>query len=173
MHASAQSIAEKMIRKYILREPAGAVLEVGSRRRNPYDWTPREMFTGKEQWQYVGIDIQPGENVDHVVPHRGAWTLPALATAVISVNCLEHCDRPWDVVMNASESLEVNGAMVLVAPFMWHLHDHPGDFYRFTGSGLAALMKYAGLTPCEFGETPWPNSSVCKRDAYCAGRKRP
>lgn len=173
MHASAQDITEKLIRKYVLREKRGCVIEVGSRRRNSYDWTPRQMFSDGEAWEYIGVDIQAGENVNVVVPLRGDWPehLQGAATSVVSVNCLEHCDRPWEVVCNAAATLKVSGTIILVAPFMWHVHDHPGDFYRFTGNGLAALMEYAGIAPCEFGETPWPNPTVCKRDAYCVGRR--
>ena len=36
--------------------------------------------------------------------------------------------------------------MVLQVPFMWHVHEAPYDYYRYTKYGLEYMFKKAGFT---------------------------
>lgn len=39
--------------------------------------------------------------------------------------------------------------MILTAPFFWHIHEAPRDFYRYTAFGLRYLFEKAGYTVLE------------------------
>lgn len=65
---------------------------------------------------------------------------------VIMNQVLEHCKRPWLCVGEASRVLRKGGMLIMSSPFIYQVHDWPGDYYRFTPEGLICLGKSAGLT---------------------------
>lgn len=163
MHRSAYDIMAKLIREHVA---AGArVLEIGSRQTKATDLLMSSLLSGCD---YVGADIRDGKNVDVIVPEIGDWPPLEAFDVVISINTLEHCRRPWTVVGSAANVLLPGGAMILVAPFMWHVHDHPGDYFRFTGAGLGELMVAAGLNVETSGQK---GTGQSKADAWAVGRK--
>lgn len=145
----------------------GRVLEVGSYQVGERDWSPREMFDHRDT-AYVGIDIREGPQVDRIVPEVGIWPDLGQFSAALSMNTLEHCRRPWEVVVNIAHHIVVGGTVILIAPFMWPIHDYPSDYFRYTGDGLASLMDNAGLQCLACGQQ---ESSRYKFDAWAVGTK--
>lgn len=163
MHETAVQLTCSLIKKY--RPRPQRVLEVGSRLINPTDWSPRARFL--ESTEYLGIDISPGPGIDHVVPEFDDWNLPFAADLTLTINTLEHCARPWIVMEQIERSTDVGGVVIAIAPFAWPVHDYPGDFFRYTGRGLAALMEHAGIEVLECGEQ---QSMHWKQDAWAVGK---
>jgi SAM-dependent methyltransferase len=65
---------------------------------------------------------------------------------VVSVNVLEHVAEPARALAELRRALRPGGALFLVAPQSWPLHQAPHDFQRFTRHGLEHLLAGAGFT---------------------------
>lgn len=166
MHPSAYKQMSRMVDAHVRPTFTNRrVLDVGSRRTDVDDLTHRALFPG---WRYIGLDARPGDNVDVVT--GGGWPELGRFEVVVCGQTLEHCRRPWEMVSSMTDVLFDGGILLLTAPFMWHLHDHPGDYYRFTGEGLAELCRFAGLSVLESGVRGIKNKK-CRADAWCAARK--
>jgi SAM-dependent methyltransferase len=71
------------------------------------------------------------------------------ADTVLATAVLEHLERPQEAVNEMARILTPGGHVILTAPFFWHLHEAPRDFYRYTKFGLEHLIRDAGLEPVE------------------------
>lgn len=133
-----------LMRELLRRLPplrAGArILDVGSLDVNG---TYRELFDGDVD--YTGVDLKMGANVDCV------GNLVALVTAapdrwiegfdlVVSGQALEHDPEPWATVSSMVQVCADHGHIAIIAPFVSPVH-HPPDYFRFTGQGMAALLR--------------------------------
>jgi SAM-dependent methyltransferase len=65
--------------------------------------------------------------------------------AVLSVNVLEHVAEPQRVLAEYHRVLRPGGALYLVAPQSWRLHQAPHDYFRFTRYALEHLLREVGL----------------------------
>lgn len=80
-------------------------------------------------------------------PEVSADNLPyedASFDCVIMNQVLEHCKQPWECVKETYRVLRKGGICILSSPFFYQVHNHPGDFFRFTPEGLLCLTEYAG-----------------------------
>ncbi len=102
---------------------------------------------------YVGCDIDPGPGVDFVIDAQGRVGLPdASATCVASFQVLEHV---WDIGRYLDECrrlLGPEGVLVLSTHGTWLYHPHPGDYRRWTLSGLTRELEERGFVV----EEVWP-----------------
>lgn len=71
---------------------------------------------------------------------------------IVSFQVLEHLKDPVFFLSESHRILKKGGAILLTVPFMWHLHEQPYDFYRFTPNGLQHLLACAGFTCIEVGK---------------------
>ena len=124
-----QPCVAEWIRESLARhvEVAGEALEVGSRDVNG----ALRSVIAEPRFKYTGIDISAGANVDHVCDVRD-FEPRQKYDLVVCVDTLEHDPRPWEVVERCRDLLALDGLLVLAAPFVWPVHDHPRDYYRFT-----------------------------------------
>lgn len=103
--------------------------------------------------RHIGID-HPGsdhdaDNVDagavaYALPFREASFDGALCTAV-----LEHLEEPGDALRECHRVLRPGGVAICTAPFIWHPHEEPRDFYRYTAHGLRHLLTRSGFEVLE------------------------
>jgi SAM-dependent methyltransferase len=100
-------------------------------------------------WDYCGIDIAPGPNVDRVIPATGAWHLGEQFDAVLLQSTLEHCARPWEVFANAAAHLRSGGHLFSLTPFAFKEHRHPVDCWRLLPDGFKALCADNDLAVME------------------------
>ena len=135
MHASSIAIMTRMRRHF---GKLTSILDVGSRDVNG---TYRPLFVG---WEYVGLDIFHGPNVDIVVADPYDWRelQGRQFDAVISGQCLEHCSAPWLTAQQMLRHCKPGGYIAAIAPFRQSPHGYPHDYFRFTGDGLAALFGH-------------------------------
>ena len=115
------------------------ILDVGSYNVNG---TYRPIWKG---WDYTGVDIAEGPNVDQVVPGTADWDLGKQFGVVISGQCLEHCEDPFKLTETMAKHVMPGGLLWLIAPFMFFEHRHPIDCWRFLPDGMRILMKRAGI----------------------------
>ena len=103
--------------------------------------------------EHVGIDHDESfhgkENIDlfgtaYSVPVDDATFDSALCTAV-----LEHLEEPRQALCECYRILKPGGVAIYSVPFIWHLHEEPRDFYRFSKYGLDYLFKKAGFEVIE------------------------
>ena len=99
--------------------------------------------------RYVGFDSPhapdsgPGADV-----FGDAGALPfatGCADAVLCTEVIEHVPDPAGMLNEFARVLGPGGAVLLTAPFTWHLHDEPHDYWRFTEFGLRLLFERAGF----------------------------
>lgn len=99
--------------------------------------------------EHIGVDHQETlhekSNIDRF---RTAYNIPtedeefdcALCTAV-----LEHLEEPELALEECWRVLKRGGVAIYSVPFIWHLHEEPRDFYRFSKYGLKYLFEKVGF----------------------------
>lgn len=104
---------------------------------------------------YVGLD-HPGSMHDRsVVDVFGRADAMPLADAtfdaVLCTSVLEHLEDPAAALREARRVLRPGGVGIYTTPMLWHVHEAPRDFYRFTPYGLRHLFEAAGwdVVSCE------------------------
>lgn len=98
--------------------------------------------------EYVGLDITAGPNVDIVATEPYAWPIPSESfDFVISGQCLEHVEFPWETVKEMARVLKPKGDVYIIVPSRWPEHKYPIDCYRYLPDGMRSLAKWAGLEP--------------------------
>jgi len=102
---------------------------------------------GRENWEYVGCDMVPGNNVDIVFKNPYAWDEIKNGTfdVVVSGQALEHVEYIWVTVMEMERILKEGGLCCLIVPSSGYAHMYPIDCWRFLEGGLAALAKWARM----------------------------
>ena len=123
----------------------GSVLDVGSMDING---TYKPLFN--ENWDYKGLDVAPGKNVDIVGEPYKYPLADNSFDLVISGQCLEHVEdtHAWtDEVIRVAK-----GLIIIVVPCMWDMHmdsvHYPGstDCWRVYPDGLRYLFVKRGKT---------------------------
>lgn len=96
---------------------------------------------------YIGIDMQSGPNVDKVMNAHDIKKEFKKETfdIVCCFDTLEHDDRFWITVENMKWVLKRGGWLLVGAPSIHHgRHNHPFDFYRFTGEAFKQYI-FSGM----------------------------
>jgi SAM-dependent methyltransferase len=60
--------------------------------------------------------------------------------AVFMMEVLEHIPAPQRALSEVRRVLRPDGYLFLSAPFLFEIHDDPGDFYRYTRNGLRIML---------------------------------
>jgi len=111
---------------------------------------------GPPRFDYVGLDVAPGPNVDVVLadPHRWSEVETASADVVISGQMLEHDTYFWVTMAEIGRVLRPGGWCCVIAPSRGPAHYFPRDCWRFYPDAGAALLTFAGLEPVEVHVEP-------------------
>lgn len=64
---------------------------------------------------------------------------------ILSTSVLEHISEPQIFLKEIRRILVEEGYLILSVPFLYHLHEEPFDYYRYTPHGLKYLAEQAGL----------------------------
>lgn len=126
--------AEYFEARYVVPQP-GRTLIVGSK-----------LFGEREDRRArykdaVGVDMQEGHGVDRVLNLEDP--LPDDLGRFDHVECmsvLEHSRRPWLLAANLQKLMRKGATIYLSVPFVWRVHDYPGDYFRFTQDGVQVLF---------------------------------
>lgn len=99
--------------------------------------------------EHIGVDYQDTihdiSNIDlfgsaYEIPTKDASFDSAICTAV-----LEHLEEPELALRECYRVLKPDGVAIYSIPFIWHLHEEPRDFYRYSKYGLQYLFKKSGF----------------------------
>lgn len=154
MHKSSYNKMKNLLTKFVFDDgiDSGKVLDFGS-----YDinGTYKDFFEPKA-WQYVGLDMNSGQNVDIVPKNSYEWNeIPdEQFDLVISGQALEHCEFFWLIFKEIERVLKPGGKCIAIAPSGGHEHQFPVDCWRFYPDGMRALCKYVNFEVLSV-ETDW------------------
>jgi len=140
MHAKALFLMELALTTYP-QTGGNTLLDVGS-----YDvnGTYRDLCQ-RLGYQYTGLDIVPGPNVNIVAPDPYRFPLAdANYAVVICGQTLEHVPKPWLFVPELARVLQPGGLLVVGTHHVYPLHRHPVDCWRFLPDGMQVLFDEAG-----------------------------
>jgi hypothetical protein len=54
-------------------------------------------------------------------------------------------EDPERALRECARVLKIGGNMVFLIPFIWHVHEAPRDFYRYTPIGIQYLLERTGF----------------------------
>lgn len=121
------------------------VLEIGTRRHVQAAWWCSNRDLARGQW--LGVDVQPGDGVDRVAD---VHSLPAewsgRFSGVVCSEVLEHVRAPWDALRELRRVMRSGAVIIVTTVTAFPLHGFPDDYWRFTESGLRALLGVAGFS---------------------------
>jgi SAM-dependent methyltransferase len=102
-------------------------------------------------FDYFGLDMTPGPNVDMVLadPYRWNEVETASADVVVSGQMLEHDAYFWVTMAEIGRVLRPGGWCCVIAPSRGPAHYFPRDCWRFYPDAGAAMLTFAGLDPVE------------------------
>lgn len=107
--------------------------------------------------EYIGVDWEYGLHDQSAVDMFADLTKPLsfpdeYADTVVSFQVMEHLPEPEFFLKECCRILKRGGGLFLTVPFMWHLHETPHDYFRFTKFGLQYLLEktgFEGISICE------------------------
>ena len=106
-------------------------------------------FFGRQR--YCGVDLTVGDiawNYSGLDAVADLTALPFRANsfgACLNIVTLEHIPEPGCALAEISRALAPGGALLLVAPHEWEVHQAPHDYFRYTRYGLQYLLERAGF----------------------------
>jgi SAM-dependent methyltransferase len=151
-----------------LRDTPLRVLDVGCQIVMEGHRTYRTLFDSP-QWEFVGLDVEAGLNVDVAVAHPYDWAEIDADSfdVVISGQALEHVPKFWLTAFEVTRALKPGGITMLMAPSGGFEHRYPVDCWRFYADGMAAIAEHAGCEIVECGtdwdSKPWADSYLVMR----------
>lgn len=95
--------------------------------------------------KHIGVDhegtFHDKSNIDlfgtaYEIPSDDETFDSAICTAV-----LEHLEEPEQAIRECHRVLKPGGTAIYSVPFIWHLHEEPRDFYRYSKYGLKYLFE--------------------------------
>lgn len=135
-----------------LRSTKLTVIDVGSMDVNG---SYRQFFDAPG-WSYLGLDLEPGENVGRVLqdPYHFSGVASNSVDVVISGQALEHMPRFWMFFLEVFRCLKPGGLCCIIAPSAGYEHRYPVDCWRFYPDGMRSAADYARLEVIETA-TDW------------------
>lgn len=100
--------------------------------------------------QYIGIDwansLHDQSSVDIIA--NLCEPLPIVdccADTIVSFQVMEHLKEPGKFLLEVFRILKKDGKILITVPFMWHVHEEPYDYFRYTCHGLKYLFDKVGF----------------------------
>ncbi|MDJ0674818.1 MAG: methyltransferase domain-containing protein [Calothrix sp. MO_167.B42] len=99
--------------------------------------------------EHIGIDHESTSHDKSNIDLIGtAYQIPVEDYSFDSAICtavLEHLEEPELALRECNRVLKSNGIAIYSVPFIWHLHEEPRDFYRYSKYGLKYLFEKTGF----------------------------
>lgn len=122
----------------------GSVLDVGGDKNGVY----QNMMQGNKK--VFTANIPGGHTADILFDANEAFPIQDEEyDNVICLNVLEHLHKPEVAIKEMVRIVKKGGKIVIVAPFMYHMHGSPNDFVRFTPSYFDKRAAEFGFTIVE------------------------
>lgn len=146
MHRSSFFSMQKFKTNYLKNIENLKILDIGSYDSSGDSFNYGTIFN-EDTWEYVGMDLKEGPNVDLVVSDVYVWEeIPNESfDVVISGQAFEHMEFFWKAIEEVTRILKNGGYCCIIVPSSGPVHKNPVDCFRFTSDGMAEIGKYAGL----------------------------
>jgi len=157
MHQSSLEHIQRLVVTHLDRNKPLSIIDIGS-----YDVNGSyKIFFDSPNWNYKGIDLTHGPNVDIVMSSPYRLPLPSHSVDVIvSGQAFEHIEFFWLTWQEMTRILKPGGCIFLVAPSRGPEHRFPQDCWRFYPDSYRALASFGGLELAEC-TTDWsPHADV-------------
>ena len=103
--------------------------------------------------EHIGVDHEETLHDKSSIDLFGtAYDIPAEDESFDSAICtavIEHLEEPEAAIRECFRVLKWGGAAIYSIPFIWHLHEEPRDFYRYSKYGIKYLFEKAGFEMIE------------------------
>jgi len=110
---------------------------------------PYKDFWASVVSEHIGVDheatVHDRSNIDKFA---SAYAIPEEDESFDCAICnsvLEHLEEPERAIRECYRLLKPGGVAVYSVPFIWHLHEEPRDFFRYTKYGLQYLFEKVGF----------------------------
>lgn len=132
-------IHDRKLKQYATNFLKGRLIDIGCGTK-PY----KDLLSAYVS-EHIGLDHQDTlhdrSNIElfgtaYQIPVEDASFDSAICTAV-----LEHLEEPESALRECNRILKTGGIAIYTVPFIWHLHEEPRDFYRFSKYGLKYLFE--------------------------------
>ena len=128
----------------------------------------REIFD-HPGWQYKGLDVEAGKNVDIVLKNNYNWKeIDSDSTDVlVSGQAFEHIEFFWITMLEVARILKPGGLCCIIAPAGGYEHRYPVDCWRFYPDGFSAVARFAKLKVIDvFNQSFQGNQNSDKKDVW-------
>ncbi len=136
-------ISEKYLKKIAPLYLKGKLIDIGCGIK-PY----KEMFAPYIS-EHIGVDHPDGmHDKSSVNILSSAYEIPVANASFDAAICnavLEHLEEPEKAIAECYRILKPGSFAIYTVPFIWHVHEEPRDFYRYTKYGLKYLFEKVGF----------------------------
>jgi len=141
------AIGERELRRCAREYAKGRLIDIGCGIK-PYQALFAAFVT-----EHVGLDHADSPHDPVSVNLTGsAYAIPVPDSSFDTSLCtavLEHIEEPEQAIRECHRVLRPQGIAIYTVPFIWHLHEEPRDFYRFSKYGLRYLFEKVGFEVVE------------------------
>ncbi|MDT8382978.1 MAG: class I SAM-dependent methyltransferase [Gammaproteobacteria bacterium] len=130
--------------KLVANEAAGKILDIGCGRQ------PLRKYI-KTSCDYYSLDYpMTGKKLYAARPdvfgdaHKLPFANGSFDT-IVMLEVLEHLTDPYFALQEARRIVSPGGCIIISTPFLYPIHDAPGDYTRWTYHGLQHLTRKSGL----------------------------
>jgi SAM-dependent methyltransferase len=136
-------LQDKQLSKMASRYARGRMVDIGCGEKQ-YEAMFKPFVT-----EHVGVDHEDTQHssskVDIVSSGYEVPVPDASFDTVLYTGVLEHMEDPERALRECARVLKPGGNMVFLIPFIWHVHEAPRDFYRYTPIGVRYLLERTGF----------------------------
>lgn len=133
------SIHDNFLKKVAKKYFSGDLIDIGCGQK-PYKKMMSDICKS-----HIGVDhsdsIHTLDNVDLI---GTAYNIPTADNKFDSALCtavLEHLEEPDKAIKECNRILKTGGMAIYSIPHIWHLHEEPRDFFRYTKYGIEYLFE--------------------------------
>ena len=163
MHNDSYQLMSAFVKCYLERYSSDPIqiLDIGSRGLLGQR-TYRDLFAEHDSWNYIGLDLEVGRNVDLCVSDPYDWVeiQDNSIDVVISGQALEHVPFPWVTMFEIGRVLRDSGLACIIAPSVGPEHRFPQDCWRFYPDGMTAFADFLRFRELEVW-TNWKMRPWC------------
>jgi SAM-dependent methyltransferase len=170
VHQSSYEKVEAFVATYLgkFRDEPLKILDVGSQTVLDQDLSYRMLFDARS-WNYTGLDVESGGNVDVVLVNPYQWgELTADSfDVVVSGQAFEHIGYFWATAFEIGRVLRPGGVAVITAPGSGPQHRYPVDCWRIRDDGFIAIAEYLDFDVLDvftdWNRNVWEDSIIVMR----------
>ena len=142
-----QAIVQRELSRVAKAHASGRLIDIGCGEK-PYAQLMKAHVS-----EHVGVDHEASLHDAHNRDLIGtAYEIPVENESFDTALCsavLEHLEEPGAALAECFRILKHGAHAIYTVPFIWHLHEEPRDFYRFSKHGLRYLFEKAGFEVVE------------------------